>query len=43
MRSHLGEPARLTGPAHFHLDSPLDKNIGDIIDLSRYVSFDDRL
>ena len=24
MRSHLGEPARLTGPAHFHMNSPLE-------------------
>ena len=23
LRSHLGEPARLTGPAHFHRNSPL--------------------
>ena len=23
MRSHLGEPDRLTGPAHFHMNSTL--------------------
>ena len=23
MRSHLGEPARLAGPAHFHMNSTL--------------------
>ena len=24
MRSHLGEPAHLTGPAHLHINNPLD-------------------
>ena len=25
VRSHLGEPAHLTGPAHLHMNSPLIK------------------
>ena len=38
MRSHLGEPAHLTGPAHLHMSNPLHLPDIGLLDLS-YTDF----
>ena len=49
VRSHFGEPARLTGPAHLHMDSLLEgKNLATIIKgalsgLRRFLATEDPL
>ena len=39
MRSHLGETAPLTGPAHFHMNSTLDRFDSILSYNSRIVIF----